>query len=282
MKVSGSLLVLALLSFVLPAHTQSSDTPVPVQTETIEITVSGNHAVSSTDIIDNFKSCGGDLWKKYDPRAYEYLSQKCSRELMFSRGFWRAKIVEMTSELTGGVRNVTVVVSEGPRYRLGQITFEGNTMFSSDDLIRMLGQRTGDIADGKAFPTLIYETLKNKYHDLGYVLYSAEFDPDFIEPGRTGVDGVVDVSIKIDEGRKYKVGLVTIKGMRVREREWVEGAFSLRPGEVFSPQRLKDAVTRFNELGRFKELDADRDISVFTDEETAEVDLLIELKKLEP
>jgi len=242
----------------------------------------GNERIPSAEFVENLKDCLGKEWARYDRKKYEYFTQKCSRSLMYSKGFFQAKIVEIKSEIRDGVRTVLVVIYEGPRYRLGRITIEGNRVFSKREILGFFGQQSGDVANGRALQDFLYEKLKQKYDELGYVQYSAEFEPDLRQPSDSTQDGIVNVSIRIDEGRTFKVRRIAFSGVTKAEEKSLLGEFFVKHGDIFSFQRLQNAIDKFNELERFVGLDKDQDVELRTDEESGEVDLFVQLRKLNP
>jgi outer membrane protein assembly factor BamA len=276
MKISGIVLLLAFFCTVAPSQSPS-DVSAPV-----EISFYGNQNFSNDELLENFKSSAGDSWKQYDERAFEYFAQKYTRGLMFSKGFWRAKIIEITSAPRAGKQIVRILVDEGPRFRMGTIKVKGNEAITTKTILEMLGQRQGSAADGKAVQDLLYETLKDKYCDLGFVQYNAEFEPDFVEPGNGNSDGVVNVLITIDEGRQFKLRRLEFVGIESDEAEQLAQSFPLKSGDVYIQSKLEKWANAINETKRFAFLDKDRHVQIRTDEEAADLDLEISLKKLLP
>ena len=241
----------------------------------------GNERVSSAELEENLKGCLGEEWERYDRRRYDYFTQKCSRELFFSKGFFRARIIETKSEIRDGVRNVVVVLTEGPRYRLGKITIDGNQVFSDREILEFFGQKSGDIANGQDLKDFAFERLKQKYGELGYVHYNADFEPEYIEPKGGGSDGVVNILFTIDEGRPFKVRRIKIDGIEPEEGERLLADFPMKSGDLYVPGKLEKWAEAINTTGRFNWLDKDQHVQILSDEEAADVDLVISLKKVE-
>jgi hypothetical protein len=122
----------------------------------------GNDTSLKRRVREKSKGLFGREWERYDRRRYDYFTQKCSRELLFSKGFFRARIIETKSEIRDGVRNVVVVLTEGPRYRLGKITIDGNQVFSDREILEFFGQKSGDIANGQDLKDFAFERFEAK------------------------------------------------------------------------------------------------------------------------
>lgn len=278
MKASNVFLMLVLLTAPLSLRSQSVE-PAP-----IEISFYGNQNFSNDELVEDFKRNAEDCWKKFDDRAYTYFAQKYTRSLMFSRGFWKAKIVDIRPALESGNQTVRITVEEGRRYRLGTIRIEGNKAVPKEDILELLGQHPGDIADGKALQDFTYEKLKDKYADIGYIQYNAEFEPEFIEPNGESADGVVNVLLTIDEGRQFKLRGVRIVGVDAEESSALLDAFPIKSGDVFVPGRLEKWVDMINKTGQFGFLDKDQHVRILTSlrDRRPDVDLVISLRRTEP
>jgi outer membrane protein insertion porin family len=170
-------------------------------------------------------------------------------------------------------------VSEGIRYRWGEIKIEGVTVFSKKEILDIGGFVQGDVADGKALQDFVYDRLKDAYGEKGYVQYNAEFDPNVVKPSVEDGDGTVDVLITIDEGRKYSVRRIIYKGIPLSEEEALRRGFDLREGDVFVQRKLKASIERINEAELYYHIDPDRDVEILANDESADVDVVINVKK---
>src|SRR5829696_643570 len=175
--------------------------------------------VKETGMVSRFK--GQDI---LDLKKLEYDLQKNVRSYMFSKGYFQARIGE--PEVVGlGVKRtdfipfitlplplisskddtlrIVVPVTEGKVFRVGSLKVEGNSIFSEAQILSYVCLRTGDIANGKRLQDAVYEELKKVYGSQGFVLYNAEFEPDFKDNPANANEGIVDVKISIDEGKQF-------------------------------------------------------------------------------
>ena len=154
-----------------------------------------------------------------------------------SQGFFEVKVTPVTrTGATLGDIQITYVVSEGTRYSVRNITFEGNKKLSSEKLREGLTLHSGQP---------ILETLKEadrkklvaRYNELGCI--DTMIQP---EPKYTDQKGVVDLVYVIQEGEPYLLGDLKIVG-NVRTKEKVirrEAAMSgLLPGEPLDANRME-------------------------------------------
>ncbi len=247
----------------------------------MEINFVGNKSISNDEFVEDLKKCSGDSWERYDQRRYEYYTQKCSRALMYGKGFFRARIRGITSQLFTKDQRVTVEVDEGIRYRWGQIKIEGETVFTEKEILEMFGQKSGDVADGKSLQDFVYEGLKRGYSEKGYIQFNAEFDPEFVEPEANGFDGVVSALIIIDEGKKFIVRRIEFTGISSDEEKSLRKDLELKEGEIFVPSKLESYIDKINKTGQFYFVDKDQHVEILTNEEAGNLDLVISLKKFQ-
>src|SRR5437899_1985938 len=86
-----------------------------------EIRFEGMKNVSNEELVEDFHKCWGSEPPIFDEKHYQYCVQKSSRSLMFSHGFFEAKIRRVTPLLLNDGYVVTIDVEEGIRYRIGEI-----------------------------------------------------------------------------------------------------------------------------------------------------------------
>ena len=250
------------------------------QVEVSEIRFVGNKAISSEEFVEDIKQKSGDGWKIFDERKYEYYVQKFSRSLAFSKGYFRMKIKRVTPQMVGGSYVVTVEVEEGRRFLLGEIKVSGAKAFSEKEIIGMLGQKTGDVADGRNLQDFVFEKLKRAYADKGYILYDAEFDPKFIEPEDENSDATVDVLITIDEDRQFKISRIILTGIEQEDARELKELLGFKEGEIFSQSKLEAGIKKLNELENLYFIDRDRDVEIKTRQEGESLDLFIKLTQI--
>lgn len=245
----------------------------------LEVRFDGNMNISEEEYLSNLKECSGDSWKRFDLQKYNFITQKCSRSLMYSKGYFEGKIINISRRMTENKYIVTIKVNEGIRYRIGEIKINGAKVFSEKELFEILGQKEGDIADGKAIRNFFYEKLKEIYNNKGYIYYEAEFDAEFIKPQTEEIDGIVNIKGEIEEGPQFKVSKIRFVGVSEETEKRLITDFSLTAGEILNLSKLKDALTKINETEEFYPLDIDMDVECRTDYDNATVEIFIKLQK---
>lgn len=241
----------------------------------------GNVNLTEEELTENFKKCSYDDWKIFNLRKYQFYTQKCSRQFLYSKGFFKAKIERIKPQTIGGYRIVTITVNEGIRYRYGNIKIEGATLFTEEKILEQGGLKTGEIADGTALQNFVYEKLRDLYADKGYVLYNAEFDPEFVEPQIAGLDAFVDVSITIDEGKCFSVDKIEFTGIGKEKAEDLKKTFPLKENEIFNKTKFETGIKEINASEKFYAIDKESDVEYVTNEDLGVFSIKIKVKEIE-
>ncbi|NOY43639.1 MAG: BamA/TamA family outer membrane protein [Planctomycetes bacterium] len=159
-----------------------------------------------------------------------------------SFGYFQAKVSRKLDKSTKGEWvNLTFVISEGPRYKIRNIKFMGNTKFEPDALAT-----TAKMTVGKPFEQAKVQEdaqwLKELYGSHGYVFADVRPEPVFQrEPGE------IDLIYHIEEGEQFRVGriLVHIGGENPHTRvQTALNRMTLRPGDIMDIRELKASERR--------------------------------------
>ena len=147
---------------------------------------------------------------------------------------------------------VNIDIYEGRKFYFRNITFSGNTIYTSENLARHLRIQKGDPYNR----TLLETNLKYNpsgtditamYMDNGYLFFNAT-------PVEVAVEGdSIDIEIRIVEGKQARIRNVTVEGNTITNDKVIMRELHTRPGDLFS----RDAVLRSRRelvtLGYFKE-----------------------------
>ncbi len=251
--------------------------------------------VKETGLISRFK--GQDI---LDMRKLQHDLQRNVRSHMWSKGYFQARIGE--PEVVGlGLKRtdfiplidlplplisskddtlrIVVPVTEGKVFRVGELSVEGNSIFSEQQILAYLGLQKGEIADGKRLQEGVYENLKNVYGQQGFVNYSAEFEPEFKDNPSNPNEGLVDIKIVIDEGKQFTLRRLEFTGNTFTRDRVMRREFLLNEGDIYNSRYLEISVARLNQTQYFDPIDKDQDVEIKTDEEQGDVDLLVKIKE---
>ncbi|MBS1796863.1 MAG: outer membrane protein assembly factor BamA [Acidobacteria bacterium] len=251
--------------------------------------------VQPTGLISRVK--GMDI---LDLRKLQYDLRKNVQSYMFSKGYFQARIGEPVVEGLGYKRTglpllssfpiplltskddtlkITVPVTEGKIFRVGELKVEGNSIFTETQILNYVGLKKGEIADGKRLQDAVYEDLKKVYGSQGFVLYNAEFDPTFKDNPANPNEGIVDVTITIDEGKQFRLRRLEFSGNTFTRDKILRREVLINESDIYNQIALETSIIRLNQTGYFDPIDKDQDVEIKTDEEQGDVELVIKVKE---
>lgn len=138
---------------------------------------------------------------------------------------------------------LTVDVKEGPQYRTGDVSVEGNTVFEDPTLLGLVPVRTGTILSN-GMVQLGVDRISRLYGDRGY-LYA-----NVVRQIRRHEDEpVADVRIEIVEDEPYYVDRIEFVGNTSTHDKVMRREFVLSEGDLFSRTKLDVSVRKVNMLG---------------------------------
>lgn len=251
--------------------------------------------VQETGLISRFK--GQDI---LDLRKLQYDLGKNVRAYMWSKGYFQARLGEPQVVGLGVKRTdflplitlplplisskddtlkITIPVTEGKLFRVGELKVEGNSIFSEQQILSYVGLKTGEIANGKRLQDAVYEDMKKVYGSQGFVLFSAEYEPEFKDSTTNPNEGIVDIKINIDEGKQFTLRRLEFTGNTFTRDRVMRREFLINEGDIYNQNFLDISVARLNQTQYFDPIDKDQDVEIRTDEEQGDVDLIVKIKE---
>ncbi|MCU0223176.1 MAG: BamA/TamA family outer membrane protein [Acidobacteria bacterium] len=138
---------------------------------------------------------------------------------------------------------VTVPIVEGPVYTLGSVTFEGNTVFTSDTL-----RATIPLPDGATLSDSAIEAgmrvIRSIYGRRGYVYVAVTRRIE-----RKEGQFVADVVITIDEDKAYTVRQIDFAGNTTTNDTVLRREFNVAEGDVLDRALLDRSMQKIQQLG---------------------------------
>ena len=158
-----------------------------------------------------------------------------------SLGFRDARVLSDSVWRNDKGFNINVKLNEGKKYYIGNVSFIGNTSYTTDALQKLLGYRKGEIYDAVGFNKKVGEDggkeddsdIKSLYLNNGY-LFSK------VEPIEKAVRGdSIDIEIRIKEGEKATWNRVTWSGNTTTHDHVILRSLRTKPGNLFSKLDIK-------------------------------------------
>ncbi len=162
-----------------------------------------------------------------------------------------------------------IPVSEGERYRVGTVEFDGQEILRLDALKAIFsGLRPGEYYSEKVVRDA-FDVAREAYGSVGYYemtgfpdyVFRSESQPEGL-PLRIDGDPVVDVTLHFQEGEQYFINRITFVGNNTTHDEVIRREIGLFERGVFNTEALKYSVRRINQLGYFEPLEEDSAIQI--------------------
>lgn len=186
--------------------------------------------------------------KKYTPERYK--ADKASLIEKYNEyGYRDAVIVEdSVSAYDDKHVNVYIKVDEGQKYYIRNIKWVGNTVYTTDQLSRLLGMSSGDVYNQKLLTKRLSgdeDAVGNLYWNNGYLFYQ-------LQPTEVNIVGdSVDLEMRIFEGQQAHINHVRINGNdRVYEKV-IRRELRTKPGDLFSKEALQRTARELATMGHF-------------------------------
>ena len=190
--------------------------------------------------------------KKFNEK--EYLNDKKSALSAFNEAGYRdARLVrDSIYYVEPGRLGIDLVFEEGDKYYFRDITWTGNSVYSSNDLNDVLGIHKGDVYDVVTMEKRLYGGGKQNemditklYRDNGYLFFN-------INPVETNIQNdSVDVELRISEGKQATLNNIIINGNDLTNEKVVRRQIFTRPGYLFSQTDFERSIREIASLGQF-------------------------------
>lgn len=182
---------------------------------------------------------------KYDPEKVEE-DVAALTEYYRGNGFLDCKIEPKTlfTDSKDGVV-LTYEITEGPRYKVRDVIFEGNKIKDKTLLSKNLKMVQGATIDQLAFKRDI-QLVKDSYGKEGYKNTVVNADLRFAEE-----KGVVEVVYKVMEDTPKRVGEIKVVGNEVTKSRVVRSYLTLTPGDVADTTKMRESQQKLTETRLF-------------------------------
>ncbi len=163
---------------------------------------------------------------------------------------------------------IDIFIDEGGLYYFGNVFWEGNTLFSEEELKSNLLFKPGDIYSQEKLERSAQERIGNLYYDLGYI-YSS------VIPTEVPVSkDTMDLYFNINEGNQFSVRKINFTGNTKTKERVIRREFVLKPGDTFNVSKLRRSIRDVTILNYFSNIVPD--VEPVSDDE---VDLYITVEE---
>ena len=252
------------------------------------IIISGNHALKTSKIKGGFLKKGafakthesGKLAtflkaKKFTPERWKTDKQNLIDK--YNELGYRDAVIVSDSVWNADDRhvNISLKVDEGKKYYVRNITWVGNTVYTTDYLNASLGMKKGDVYDQKLMKKRLSEdedAVGNNYWNTGYLFYS-------LNPTEVNIVGdSIDLEMRIFEGPQAHINHVRINGNDRLYENVVRRELRTKPGDLFSKEALQRSAREIASMGHFDPEKVNPDVKPDTENGTVDINWDLEQK----
>ncbi len=195
----------------------------------------------------------GRFWKKSKYIENDYEEDLTSIiDFYKEKGYRDARILLDTVKINGNLIDLDIDLAEGNKYYFGDIKFLGNSVYSNEQLARVLGLFKGDSYNGVLLKKRISdnskpdgEDLTNLYQNNGYLFSSVNAVEIAAE------NDTIDFEIRITEGKPAFFNKISVIGNTVTNDNVIYRELRTKPGELYSKDAVVRTVRELGQLGFF-------------------------------
>lgn len=223
-----------------------------------KITFSGNDHVKESKLVRSMKKTrDARIMNFFNSKKFNEKEYDNDKRLLISAfneaGFRDARIIKDTMYYIEPDRlQIDFQIDEGRRYYFRNITWTGNSVYSSDALNSILMINKGDVYDVVTMEKRLFGGGKQNeydvsklYRDNGYLFFN-------ILPVEINIEGdSVDVEMRIVEGKPATLNNIIINGNDLTNERVVRRQIFTRPGYLFSQTDFERSIREIASMGQF-------------------------------
>lgn len=186
--------------------------------------------------------------KKYTPERWKEDKRNLIKK--YNEYGYRDAVILKDSVWTVDDKHVDILVKvdEGVKYYLRNITWVGNTVYSTDYLNALLGMKKGDVYNQTLLNKRLAEdedAVGNKYWNNGYLFYN-------LQPTEVNIVGdSIDLEMRITENQQARLNHVRINGNDRLYENVIRRELKTKPGDLFSKEALMRSARELASMGHF-------------------------------
>lgn len=233
------------------------------------VTITGAEQLSAGEVKGQMDNRADSWWRSgnYKPDKYPEDLKKIVANYR-KKGYLDAAVVSDTTFVNDSLRGLEIQISvhEGRRYYFGASTIEGNTLYTDDQIRRVLKYTEGEVFSEKKFDESVgnmYTLLQEKGR-----LYAQ------IANVQVPRDSIVDITFTFAENEPARVRYVVIQGNEKTREKVIRREVSLLPGSTYRRSDLERSVRDLMVLNYFETVEPD-----FSVLPNGDIDVILDVKE---
>ena len=219
-----------------------------------DIIFEGNNSIKDAKLRRKMKETKRKTWynifkaSKFIPKNYAEDKKKII-EKYNEEGYRDALITyDSISPYDEKTINLYIGIEEGHKFYFRNISWLGNTMYTSEQLSHVLGIKKGDVYNSKVLDEkLLYDPtgVMALYQDNGYLFSNVQPVEVLVE------NDSIDLEMRIYEGKQATVNRVTLVGNTRTNDHVIMREVRTRPGSLYNRSEVQRTIRELAQLGYF-------------------------------
>jgi len=223
-----------------------------------QINIVGNKVFSDKELREQLAlNTGG--WFSWYTKADQYSKTKLTGDIeslksyYLNRGYIEMNIDSTQVSITPDKKDIyiTINITEGEKYNVADIKFEGETFGREDELRRLVLLRKGAVYSGELL-TATNKLISDRLGTFGYAFANVNANPDINQEKRE-----VSFTFFIDPGKRAYVRHMNIAGNTTSRDEVIRREFRQFESSWYDANKIKLSRDRVDRLGYFKDVTID-------------------------
>ena len=146
---------------------------------------------------------------------------------------------------------IDIFIEKGEKYYFGDVTWVGNSKYTSGMLDTLLGIKNGDVFDKMLLEQRLFMSPDSRdvtslYMDRGYLFFN-------VKPVEINIDenNHINYELRISEGKEARIGEVRIFGNTKTNDHVIRREIRTKPGDLFSRADIIRTQRELSQLGYF-------------------------------
>ena len=140
-------------------------------------------------------------------------------------------------------------VTEGEKVNFGTVSFEGNNVFTPEELKEHVYIREGKLYNQKDFDDTVI-AIQQQYANKGYLQVR-------VEPQKTIENGELNINYDISEGNVFYIDNIDVTGYENTKKYVFTREISVKPGDLYDSEKIQRSQTKILNLGFINDVQID-------------------------
>lgn len=213
------------------------------------ITFVGNKSFSKTSLLNlNRKNYITYINSSYSEEEFDNYVENI-QAFYFSKGYWDARVQKVSlPEAESKKIHLSIRIKEGKQHLLDQLKIEGNQFFTKEELNLNKFLLTKEAISPDSIQAL-ERHIKDLYREKGFL--STKVHINFIPKRSSGKHEFLDLKVKINEGKIYKISKIYIDGLENMSKGFIRKFLRIKEGNLYSLDEIEKSRQDLLDLGVF-------------------------------